>query len=180
MRTDPVAYVRMLGVHLGSNVHIYGIMPGVFGPEPWLIRIGDNVHITFGVGFVTHDGGTLILRDKVPDLEWTAPIEVQDNVYIGLYSMIMPGVTIGHDSIIGAGSIVTRSIPPGSVAVGVPARVIKTTEEYLENMKNKSLHCGQLKIEAKDKVLREIYSDFINGGPVPSQINSQTLLHNEE
>ena len=67
-KIDPNGYARSLGVRLGQNVHFYGMKPGMFSTEPWLISIGDNVYITAGCQFVTHDGGTLILRKEVPDL----------------------------------------------------------------------------------------------------------------
>lgn len=53
------------------------------------------------------------------------PVEIQDNVWIGGGCIILPGVTIGKNSVIGAGSVVTRSIPENSVAVGNPCRVIR-------------------------------------------------------
>jgi acetyltransferase-like isoleucine patch superfamily enzyme len=129
----------------------------MFGTEPWLIEIGDNVHITAGCAFVTHDGATLILRKEVPDLEWTAPITIGNDVYLGVRTLVMPGVNIGNRVIIGAGSIVTRGIADNSVAVGVPARVIKTVDEYLEQMKKKSLKCGHLHGLEKEAVLKRIF-----------------------
>jgi acetyltransferase-like isoleucine patch superfamily enzyme len=73
-------------VKLGQDVHFYGMDYMIFGTEPWLIEIGNNVHITSGCAFVTHDGGTLILRKEVPDLEWTAPVSIGNDVYLGLRS----------------------------------------------------------------------------------------------
>ena len=157
---DPAAYAKAVGVHLGVNVNFYGMKRGMFGSEPWMISIGNNVYITGEVQFVTHDGGTLILRKEVPDLEWSAPITICNDVYIGFRTVILPGVTIGNRCIIGAGSVVSRSIPDNSVAAGVPAKVIKSTDDYLEQMKKKSLKCGYLKGAEKDKVLREIYKDW--------------------
>lgn len=86
-------------------------------------------------------------------------ITVGNNVYIGVRTLIMPGVRIGNRVIIGAGSIVTRDIPDNSVAVGVPARVIKTVDDYLEQMKKKkkSLKCGCLKGLEKDTVLKRVF-----------------------
>jgi acetyltransferase-like isoleucine patch superfamily enzyme len=53
-------------------------------------------------------------------------VVIEDRVWIGARAIVLKGVTIGHDSVVGAGAIVTRSIPPYSVAVGQPARVIRT------------------------------------------------------
>lgn len=154
---NPKGYARRIGVRLGENVRFYGMTPGMFGTEPWIISIGNNVYITDGVKFITHDGGTLILRDEVPDLEWTAPISIGNDVYIGVNTTILPDVTIGNRCVIGACSVVTRDIPDNSVAVGSPARVIKSTDEYLASMKTKSLRCGHLVGEVKSAVLKTIY-----------------------
>jgi acetyltransferase-like isoleucine patch superfamily enzyme len=156
-KLNPLGYARSIGVTIGENVHFYGMPSGMFGTEPWLITIGNNVHITAGCAFVTHDGGTLILRQEVPDLEWTAPITIGNDVYVGVRTLFMPGVRIGNRVIIGAGSVVTRDIPDNSVAVGVPARVIKTVDDYLEQMKKKSLKCGHLKGLEKEAVLKRIF-----------------------
>ena len=107
--------------------------------------------------FITHDGGTLLYRHLVPDLEITKPIVVGDNVYIGNNVIILPGVKIGNNVVIGAGAIVSRDIPDNSVAVGVPARVIKTADEYLEKLKRESLHLVHLKGQEKDKAFMKYY-----------------------
>lgn len=102
-------------------------------------------------------GGVLLFRDKVPDLEVTKPIVIGDNVYIGNNVIILPGVTIGNNVIIGAGAVISKSIPSNSVAVGVPARIIKTADEYFEKIQKESLHLGHLKGVEKDKALMEYY-----------------------
>lgn len=117
--------------------------------------MGDNVHITNGVKFITHDGGTLLFRDRVPDLEITKPIVVGDNVYFGNNVMVLPGVTIGSNVVIGAGAIVSRDIPDNSLAVGIPAKVIKTADEYFEKLQKESLHLGHLTGQEKDLKLKE-------------------------
>lgn len=134
-KRNPVAYARSIGVRIGANTRFYGASPGMFSTEPWLISIGDNVHITDGVKFLTHDGGTLILEDEVGDFVLTGNITVGDNTYIGINTVILPGVTIGRDCIIGACSVVTRSVPDGTVAAGVPARAITSTRAYAEKVK---------------------------------------------
>ena len=135
----PVTYAKKVGVNCDFNtLYLYGHV--TWSTEPWLITLGSNIHITDGVRFETHDGGTLLFRNQVPDLEITKPIVVGDNVYFGNNVIVLPGVTIGSNVVIGAGAIVSKDIPDNSVAVGVPARIIKTADEYLEKMKKESLH----------------------------------------
>ena len=157
-RKDPVGFARSLGVQVGQNVRFYGVSRGMFSSEPWLIKLGSNVYITAGVSFVTHDGGTLILRKEISDLEWTAPIVIGDDVYIGIQSIILPGVKIGNRSIVAAGAVVSRDVPANSVVGGVPARHICTTDEYLAKMQVKSLKLGHLEGATKDEALREIFA----------------------
>lgn len=93
------------------------------------ITIGDNV--TFGprVHILAHDASTHIFLGYTR----VANVNIGNNVFIGAYSIVMPGVTIGDNAVIGAGSIVTRDIPANSVAIGSPAKVVKSLEEYLES-----------------------------------------------
>lgn len=152
----PLEYAQKVGVNFArGGVHLYGHIE--WSTEPWLITLGMNVHITDGVRFLTHDGGTLLYRNQIPDLEITKPIVVGNDVYIGNNAIILPGVTIGNNVVIGAGAVVSKDIPDNSVAVGVPARVIKTADEYLEKIKKESLHLGHLKGQEKDKALMECF-----------------------
>jgi acetyltransferase-like isoleucine patch superfamily enzyme len=151
---DPVRYARSIGVRVGNGVKFYGMTPGMFGTEPWLITLGNNVHIVSGCQFVNHDGGVLILRHLHPDLELTKPIKVGNNVYLGINCLILPGVTIGDNVIVGAGSVVTRDIPANSVAAGVPARVIKTLDAYLARAQAQSLGLGGLSPKEKEAALK--------------------------
>ncbi len=154
-RIYPVKYAKKIGVNVGKNPHFYG--PTSWGTEPWLITLGDNVHITGHCKFICHDGGVLIFRDQIPDLEITKPIVVGNNVYIGEETVVLPGVHIGSNVVIGARSVVTKDIPDNSVACGVPARVIKTADEYLQKISSESLHLGHLRGKEKDKALRAYY-----------------------
>lgn len=151
----PVKYAKYIGVNCyPDSLHIYGKV--YWNTEPWLITLGENVYITDGVKFITHDGGTLLYRKRVPDLEITKPIVI-GGVYIGNNVLILPGVTIGNNVVIGAGAVVTHDIPDNSVAVGVPARVIKTADEYLNKIENESIHLGHLTGAEKDRALRRYY-----------------------
>jgi acetyltransferase-like isoleucine patch superfamily enzyme len=147
-------YAKYIGVNAGDDLHIYGNPISMFGTEPWCITLGNNVHITREVLFITHDGGTLLYRKYIPDLEITKPIVVGNDVYIGVRSIIMPGVHIGNNCIIAAGSIVTKDVPDNSVMGGVPARFIKSSDAYFEKIKLSSLHLGHLKGKEKDRALK--------------------------
>lgn len=156
-RLAPEKYIKRIGVNCKGSYHIYGDPYGHFGTEPWIITLGNNVHITKNVEFITHDGGTLLFRKEHPKLEITKPIKVGDNVYIGIGTIILPGVTIGNNVVIGAGSVVTRNIPDNVVAAGVPAKVKKNIEEYYVKIRSESLELGDLVGKEKDLALRKYY-----------------------
>jgi acetyltransferase-like isoleucine patch superfamily enzyme len=125
-RVAPIRYARSIGVTVGNACRLINVS---FSTEPYLVRIGDHVSAT-ETRFETHDGGVWVLRNENPDIDIIRPIEVGSNVYFGFGCIVLPGVKIGDNVIIGAGSIVSRDIPSNSVAVGAPARVIKTIDEY--------------------------------------------------
>ena len=155
-RFKPLKYAEKIGINFPrGEIHLYGDIN--WGTEPWIITLGNNVHITAGVKFITHDGGTLLYRHLIPDLEITKPIKIGNNVYIGNNVILLPGVTVGNNVIIGAGAIVSKDIPDNSVAVGVPAKVIKTADEYFQKIQRESLHLGNLKGEEKDRALMKYY-----------------------
>lgn len=155
-RVNRFGYLKWIGLNFGEDLHVYGSPIKMFGTEPWCITLGNHVHITDEVRFITHDGGTLLFRHIVPDLEITKPITVGDYVYIGVRSIILPGVNIGNNCIIAAGSVVTKDVPDNTVVGGIPAKVIKSTDAYFEKIQKESLHVGHLKYEEKDKKLREL------------------------
>lgn len=123
------------GMKSGKNVTVMGNVN--FGSEPYLITLEDNVRISFGVSFVTHDGATWAFRDEeeYKDVIKYGKIHVGERTFVGCNSTILPGVTIGKKCVIGAGSVVTKDVPDGSVVAGVPAKVIMTTEEYAKKCK---------------------------------------------
>lgn len=98
------------------------------------IRIGDRVLIASNVQIYTSSHPVLPQERLVPDFRkrrttffrtFARPVEIKDNVWIGGGCILLPGVTIGENSVIGAGSVVNRTIPPNCVAVGNPCRVIR-------------------------------------------------------
>lgn len=121
---------RIRGTTIEKNVYIG---PLVFLEEIYPELITINEHCTIGprVMIIIHDSISHHFNSRDP--AYTAPVVIGKNCYIGSDTTILPGVTIGDDTIIGVGSVVTRSIPPGSVAMGVPAKVTCSRDEWLKN-----------------------------------------------
>lgn len=89
------------------------------------ITIGNNVYIAPNVCIITEEHA-MDVEQRRAGLEYTHPVTISDNVWICAGAIVLPGVTIGSNSVIGAGSIVTKDIPPNCLAVGNPCRVIRT------------------------------------------------------
>lgn len=154
---NPVKYAKALGVTMNGSVTIYGSSYMMFSSEPFLVTLGDNVYISLDAKFICHDGSVLPFRKDIPDLDITKRINVGDNVFIGLGALILPGVSIGSNCVVGAYSVVTKDVPDGYIVAGNPAKIIKKTSEYLEKAKADSLHIGHLKGKEKEKVYKEIF-----------------------
>lgn len=136
---------RFCGCDLGKNVHIGHMVRMDFG-NPNRIHIADNVIISNGVTILCHKRDVSQYYKGEPALN--LPFIYKD-VYIGkgcqlgLNVTIMPGVHIGEGAIIGTSAVVTKDIPAWSIAVGFPAKVIKTiqpyntTNQYINNIENR-------------------------------------------
>ena len=116
--------------------HVY-LQPWNFGTEPELISFGDNVHVASNVNFVNHDITCMMFNYMDKEHHYKirqGEITIGNNVFIGAGSRILYNVTIGDNVIIGAGSLVNKNIPSGTVAAGVPCKVIGSFEEYQQRM----------------------------------------------
>ena len=165
-RKDPVSYCRNQGVTIGDSCSILS-SSNPFGSEPYLITIGNHVRINDGVQFVTHDGSVWVLRgitstsnfppkepdENLADIDLFGHIRVGNNVQIGSRAMILPGVTIGDNVIVGAGAIVTKDVPDNSIVAGVPAKVIEDLETYCQKNKRYFVHTKGLSPEEKRQYL---------------------------
>ncbi len=122
-------YFRRQGAQIGEGCRLD---VAFLGGIPSLVNLGNHVFISQGVIFHTHDGGVWLLREEIPNIDIFGKIVVEDNCVIGANTQLLPGIRIGRNSIIGAGSVVISDIPPNSVAMGVPARVVGSTIKYRE------------------------------------------------
>ncbi|RDW20753.1 acyltransferase [Oceanobacillus chungangensis] len=131
-------------INIGSNTRILTKISN-FGSEPYLIEIGSNCTITSGVKFITHDASVAVVlkylnKDRIIEnkkFEIMSRIKVHDNCMIGVNSIIMPGVSIGPNSIVGSGSIVTKDVPQGVVVAGNPAKIICSIDEFVDKVNSK-------------------------------------------
>lgn len=102
----------------------------------WLIDIGDNVTLAPRVHILCHDASTKMFLNYTK----IGRVTIGNNVFIGAETVVLPSVRIGNNVIIGANSTVTHDIPDNSVAVGSPARVVSSLDEYINKEKLKMKH----------------------------------------
>lgn len=151
----PLDYARHIGVNIGENNLIN---KRHWSSEPYLITVGNNCQLT-DCKIFTHGGGNVVRRNH-PDFDCFGKVVIGDYVYIGSSALIMPGVTIGDGALVAAGSVVTKSVPPGMVVGGNPAKILCTTEDYYERNKKYDLHSKGLK-EKKELLLSLSEDSFI-------------------
>lgn len=151
---DLEAHARSLGVKIGKDCRIATVH---WGTEPYLVEIGDHVHVASGVQFLTHDGSVWVLTNEDPDADYFGRIRIGNNVFIGINSTILPNVSIGDNVIVGCCSVVTRDVPSNSVVAGSPARVVSTFEGYKRKMKGKTLPTNKLDYKTKKRIVMEYF-----------------------
>ena len=118
---QPVHFDYGSNIHIGDDVVINFNLTVL---DEARVSIGDNVFIGPNVSIYTACHPTMP-DDRNKDIEWSEPVTIGNSVWIGGSATICPGVTIGEGCVIGAGSVVVKDIPPYSIAVGNPCRVVK-------------------------------------------------------
>ena len=113
-------------VHLGSNVYIN---MGAKMVDDTHIYIGDNCMLAPNVVIATA-GHPIDPELRAQGLQYNLPVRIGRNCWLGAGVIVMPGVTIGENTVIGTGSVVTKDIPAGVVAVGNPCRVMRQVGEH--------------------------------------------------
>lgn len=153
--------LKKLGLRVGKN---FSMQQECIIDEShcWLIKIGDDVTLAPRVHILAHDASTK------RHLGYTkiGLVEIGNKTFIGAGTIIMPNTKIGTNCIIGAGSLVTKDIPDNSIAVGVPAKVINTTDKYLakekEQMKHRPVYDAKFTVregitdEQKQKMIEDL------------------------
>jgi len=123
---DPLTLLKARGLVVGQNFHMLQDV-AIDWSHCWHIRIGDDVTLARGVIILAHDASTK------GSLGYTriGKVDIGDRVFVGAASLILPGVRVGNDVVIGAGSVVTHDVADGTVVAGNPARVIATRDEWV-------------------------------------------------
>lgn len=132
-RPNSYRYADFLRIHGG----FYGIGPdsrvnwSATITDPALVRIGRNCAIAKS-DIIGHNGIIGVLQKRFPGeiIDSAGHVDIRDNSYVGHGAIILPGVTIGPNSIVAAGAVVARDVPPDCIVAGVPAKVIGKTIDY--------------------------------------------------
>ena len=136
-----ICALRKKGVKIGEGCIIrYPHTARIDISRPALVTIGDNVDMNKNFQILTHDWSSHVFLGLYDEfINSSGAVTIGSNIYFGTDVIVLKGVTIGDNCIIGAGSIVTRDIPSNSVATGVPCNVVCSIDEYYSRRKKKGL-----------------------------------------
>jgi len=144
-RTSVKRYLKFLnrtGVKIGDNIYFHGGVNTVSIDitRPSLVTIGSNISFNKNFTLLTHDWGGYVLRNRYKEfIPSSGKVKIGNNIVFGRNVTVLKGVTIGDNCIIGLNSVITKDIPANSVAVGAPARVVSTLEDYYKKRKKQCI-----------------------------------------
>lgn len=137
-----IDYLKNKGIKIGENCVFYSGLKtiSIDITRPSLIEIGDNVAFNKNFKLITHDFATKVFLNKFNEfIPSSGRITIGNNVSFGVDCTVLKNVSIGDNCFIGAGSIVTKDIPANSVAIGAPAKVVCSIDEYFEKRKKECI-----------------------------------------
>lgn len=138
-------YYKSLGVKFGNNMRAFSPL---ISSEPYLLEFGNNITVSGGVNFITHDNSVIKLFDNATDT--IGKIKIGDNCFIGYGSIILPGLELGNNIIVAAGSVVTKSFKEDDIIIaGNPAKKISNISEYKVKIENNLFDMRGLSYEEK-------------------------------
>lgn len=144
-----IHYYRKQGMIIGKKPRIFS---DISTPESYLIEIGDNVTISNGVQLITHDASIAKALDGVTDV--FGKVKIGNNCFIGAKSIILYGCTLADNTIVAAGSVVTKSVTEsGKVIGGNPAKVICDVDTFANKSKKIAVTTKSMTKEQKREFL---------------------------
>lgn len=160
-----INYLRSVGVSVGERCEVQKPTSlNIDTSRPSLLSIGNHVYLHRGLTIMSHDWASWVFLDKYHDFVPShSKVTIGNNIWFGEFVTVLKGVKIGDNCIIGAGSIVTKDIPDNSVAVGVPARVVSSLDDYYE--KRKRLYPKEAK-EYVNSIMGGHIEDFYDDYPL--------------
>ncbi|MDE5658580.1 MAG: acyltransferase [Muribaculaceae bacterium] len=164
---DYIRYLKSKGIKIGKGTVVFDpkdISIDISRPE--LIEIGENVFLHKGVQIISHDWASYLFVKRYGDfIPAHDKVTLGSNIWLGRDVTILKGVTIGNNVLVGFGAVVTKDIPDNSVAVGSPAKVIMTLDEYYEKRKaqyvNETIRCAiAIFATGREPVAEDFYDDY--------------------
>lgn len=136
-----INYLRNIGMTIGEDCFFQSPKTATIDPtRPVLIDIGNHCYFLENFTLLTHDNITKVFgpiyHEFIPS---SGKVKIGNNVFFARNCTVLKGVTIGDNTIVGYGSVVTKSTPPNSVIAGVPAKVICSIEDYYLKRRRESL-----------------------------------------
>ena len=162
-RNDLIRKLDLFG-YFGKDV-IY--QPHLLPMDPKMIKLHDNVKVSNNVSFITHDAMQEVYKCMEENQgkkfrQSVGCIEVMQDCFIGLGSIIMPGVRIGPRAVVAAGSVVTKDVPEGAIVGGNPAKVIGSFDDLMrrqEEMSKDIENDNRFSKERIDLAWKKFYED---------------------